>query len=357
MTMISVSKPFRLLILLSVLLTNCTEPIDLGTNLSGRQLVLEGSINDVDSIHVVRLSTSSFDGVGENTMGRNAQVTITELESGEVHTLNEVFPGRYETTPWELWGVVGQSYRLEITLANGQAFASSDVIIPEPVSIFDTQVELNEERGTLDDGTPVVQYSHEVFVDIENTEEEHYVQIESQGWAQLLVDYGLCDEVLGGFGIPGELSCWQFREFIESNINTATNSGVDANVYRVSGVVIPFDFRAGYVAEIFVNSMSLEAFVYWETARTQLQRNGGIFDPPFPPIVGNVINTNGNADPVLGYFHAYAQSFARTCFDREGIPGMLGVPILDCMTTCEQFWAPAVFELPFDVQTCPSDAG
>ncbi len=357
MMMASVSKPVRLLTLLGLLLTQCTEPIDLGKSFSGGQLVVEGWINDVDSVHVVTLSTSSFDGVGENTLGRNAQVTITDVALNEIHLLNEVFPGRYETVPGALRGVVGQSYQLEITLANGKTYASDAVTIPEPVPIFDTQVELREARGELDDGTPVVQYSHEVFVDFENTDNDHYVRIESQGWAELLVDYGLCDEFLGGFGIPGALNCWQFRAFIESDINTATNIGVNADVYRVSGVVVPFDFRAGYVTELFVNSMSLEAFAYWESARTQLQRNGGIFDPPFPPVVGNVISTDSDTAPALGYFHAYAQSFARTCFDRGGIPGMLGIPILDCLTTCEDFWAPALFELPFDDETCFNDAG
>lgn len=355
--MVSVLKSFRWLIVFGVLLMGCTEPINLRVNLSGGQLVVEGWVNDVDSVHVVTLSTSSFDGVVENTLGRNAQVTITAMESDQVYVLNEVFPGRYETIPGELRGIVGHSYRLDIQLANGETYASDAVTIPEPVAIFDTEVVLIENRGTLDNGAPFVQYSHEVFVDIENTEEQHYVRIESQGWAQLLVDYGLCDEILGGFGIPGDLSCWQFRETIESNINTATNGGVNSDIYRVSGVVIPFDFRAGYVAEIFVNSMSLEAFTYWQSALTQIQRNGGIFDPPFPPVVGNVTNRNDDSAPVLGYFHAYAQSFGRTCFERTGIPGMLEIPILDCMTTCEDFWAPAVFDLPFDDAICSVEEG
>ncbi|MDW3195945.1 MAG: DUF4249 domain-containing protein [Cytophagales bacterium] len=354
MMTVSVIRPTRLLVLIAVLLIGCTEPIDLANNLGGGQLVVEGSINDVDSVHVVRLSTSSFDGVGENTLGRNARVTITDLASDQAHTLNEVFPGSYETTPWELQGIIGQSYRLDIVLANGQSYASDAVTIPESIPVSNTEVKLLEERGTLDNGTPFVTYAHEVLVDFENSERPQYVRIESQGWIELFVDYGLCDEVLGGFGIPGELSCWQFRETIESNINTATNIGVDTDMYQVSAVVVPFDFRAGYVTELFINSMSLEAFAYWELAKTQLQRNGGIFDPPFPPVVGNVINTDGDAEPVLGYFHAYSQSFIRTCFDRTGIPGMLNIPVLDCLTTCEDFWAPAVFELPFETEgLCP----
>lgn len=349
-----VYKSYCLLTLLGILLTCCTAPIDLGiSNDGGGQLVVEGWVNDVDSIHIVRLSTSSL-GIGENTLGQNAQVTITSIEEDRVVQLNEVIPGRYETSDGDLVGRVGQSYRLDILLFNGQAYASDAVMIPDPVIISDTQVELLEERGEQDNGTPFVQYSHEVLLDFENTAREHYVRIESQGWAEMLVDYGLCDEVLGGFGIPGELNCWQFREFIESDINTATNIGITSDVYRVSGVVIPFDFRAGYATELFVNSMSLEAFAYWETASIQLERNGGIFDPPFPPVVGNVSSEDPTAPPALGYFHAYAQTFTRTCFDRDGIPGRFEIPILDCLTTCEQFWAPAVFDLPFDDEgLCP----
>ena len=341
-------------ILILTFLIGCVAPIDVALDDgASRQLVVEGWINDVDSITVVQLSTSSFDAVGENSLGRNAHVSITSVGDDGVITLNEVFPGRYETDPGALPGVVGGSYQLNIELTNGQSYASDRVTIPEPVVITDTDVELLETRGELDDGTPFVRFAHEVILDLENSDREQYVRIESQGWAESYVDYGLCDEDLGGFGIPGELSCWQFRQVIESDINIATNVGISSEVYRVSGVVVPFDFRARYVAEVFVYSMSVEAFAFWNAATIQLQRSGGMFDPPFPPIVGNVANKDGNSLPALGYFHAYSQSFTRTCFNRTGIPGRFDIPVLDCMTTCEQFWAPAVFELPFErIELC-----
>ncbi len=353
---ISVHKSATYLTLLGLLLTYCTEPLDLGQSSGGQQLVVEGWVNDVDSIHVVQLSTSSFDGIGDNILGTNAQVFITSMDENREYPLTEVFPGRYETISHVLPGEVAQSYQLNILLANGQSYQSDIVTIPEPVQITNTEVALLEERGEMDNGTPFTQYSHEVYLDLENTEEDHFVRIVSQGWAELKVDYGLCDEVLGGFGIPGELSCWQFREFIESDINISTNIGITNDEYRVLGVEVPFDFRARYVTELFVNSMSREAFAYWAAAGIQLQRNGGIFDPPFSPVVGNISNLNNVSQPALGYFHAYSQSMIRTCFERTGIPGQLNIPILDCLTTCEDFWAPAVFTLPFDDEICSDGA-
>lgn len=344
----------RLFLLLSCFALSCTEPIDLGIRFgSDRQLVVEGWVNDVDSTHVVRLSTSTATGVGENTLGRNAEVSIT-TGNGRKIQLTEAFPGRYETGIGELSGEVGQSYKLDILLENGSSYTSDEVTIPEPITILDTRTELFENRSQIDNGTPVVSYSHEVFVSLGNSNEDQFVLIESTGWAQLLVDYGLCEPVFGGPGIPGELKCWQFRDVIRSDINTVTNIGLSGDSYEVLAVSVPFDFRNPYVAELYVNSMSLEAFTYLESARAQLNRGGGVFDPPFAPLVGNISNLDDPTETVLGYFHAYAQSFTRVCFDRSGIPGQLNIPILDCFTTCEEFWAPAFFELPFGDEICPN---
>ena len=101
--------------------------------------------------------------------------------------------------------------------------------------------------------------------------------------------------------------------------------------------------------------MSLEAFAYWEQARVQLARGGGVFDPPFAPVVGNIRNVNDPSEVVLGYFHAYSQTMSRYCYGREGLAGAFEIPIFPngSTTLCTDYYAPAVFELPFDDGICP----
>ncbi len=350
------SIPGKLLALVLVLQIGCVQPfeIDEGSN-SNPQLVVEGFVNDVEDVFSVRLRTSStFDGVEVNTLGVNAQVQITN-SANEITHLREVSPGLYRTDTAALQGRVGEAYTLNIQLANGETYTSTTETIPQPVNVSQGRAEAVEVRGLTDDRIPFVEFSHNVFAQLENTEEDHFVRVVTAGWARVQIDYPLC----GGFdgssnGPAGSTICWSRRNPVNSTINTVTNQVVSGSKYEVLADNVPFDFRDAYVADVFANAMSPTAFAYWELAKTQISRAGGLFDPPFAPVVGNIRNVNDPDEVVLGYFHAYAQTSTRVCFDRAGIPGFVNVPIIDCLNTCTNFYRPAVFELPFDLEeTCP----
>lgn len=336
--------------------SGCVQPFDIGivTNPTP-QLVVEGSVNDANEVVTVRLRTSgSFNGVEENTLGLDAQVQIVS-GTDEIFHLNEVFPGVYRTDTAALIGTVGESYTLRIQLANGESYTSTAETIPEPVNVSQGRAELVENRGITDDRIPFVEYSHNVFAQLDNTEEDHFVRVVAAGWARAQIDYPLCGGFTGNANGPaGPTICWSRRNPITSQINTVTNQAVTGSKYEIIADNVPFDFRDAYVADVFANAMSPEAFAYWELAKTQINRAGGVFDPPFAPVVGNIRNVNRPEEVVLGYFHAYAQTSTRVCFDRAGTPGFINIPIIDCLNTCTQFYRPAVFELPFDLDdSCP----
>lgn len=327
-------------------LIGCVEPITIDpVDDFESQLIVEGWINDVDEVVVVRLGTSTSDGVGENTLGSGAMVTI-ESNSGEIVLLNEVFPGIYASAPNALIGVVGESYTLNIILNDDRSYVSDLVTIPEPVEFGTTRDLPIENRGFTDDRIPFVSYSNDIFTDLVNTPDEHFVRIETLGWANLRVDYPL--------NAPGPLSCWQMRDPVNREIILANNAGVNVDTYEIKVTNVPVDIRMNYIIEIYANAMSREAFIFWSQAQLQLERGGGVFDPPFAPVVGNIRNVNDPDEKVLGYFHAYARTMTRYCFSRLGIPGNFEIPILPETVLCTDFYAPAVFELPFDdAGLCP----
>lgn len=343
-------------VLLLVFSLSCVQPFDVGIVVNGTpQLVVEGSVNDADEVFTVRLRTSgNFDGVAVNTLGVNAQVQIVS-GADEITHLNEVLPGVYRTDTAALIGQVGESYSLRIQLANGENYISTVETIPQPVAISQGRAELVENRGVSDDRIPFVEFSHNVFAQLENTSEDHFVRVTTAGWGRVQVDYPLCGGFDGGStGPPGPQICWARRSPITGQVNTVTNQAVTGSTYEVLAENVPFDFRDAYIADLFANAMSPEAFAYWELARLQIQRAGGLFDPPFAPVVGNIRNVNEPDEVVLGYFHAYAKTSTRVCFDRAGTPAFVNIPILDCLTSCTQYFRPAVFELPFDLDdACP----
>lgn len=346
----------KVLGLVFICCASCTQPIDIGVDPNPNvQLVVEGSVNDVDDVFTIRLRTSStFDGVEVNTLGVNAQVQIVSGASEIIH-LREVFPGIYNTDTAALRGRVGESYTLNIQLANGETYTSTAETIPQPVNIGQGRAEAVELRGISDDRIPFVEYSHNVFAQLENTTDDHFVRVSAAGWARLQIDYPLCGGFTGGANGPaGPTACWARRDPITNQINTVTNQAITGSAYEVLADNVPFDFKGPYIADLFARAMSPEAFAYWELAKAQINRAGGVFDPPFAPVVGNIRNINNPDEVVLGYFHAYAQTSTRVCFDRSDTPAFINIPIIDCLNTCTQFYRPAVFELPFDIEeVCP----
>lgn len=327
-------------------LLGCVEPITIDSvGEADSQLVVEGWINDVDEVVFVRLGTSTPDGVGENTLGVGAIVTIAN-DIGETALFDEVFPGLYATVSDSLQGVIGQTYTLNIFLNDGRSYASEAVTIPEPVNFGETREEILEIRGFTDERVPFVSYSHDIFAELENTEEDHFVRLETRGWANVRVDYQLI--------APGPLTCWQIRDPVNREIILTNNNGISVENYEVEVTNIPTDNRLNYIIDIYANAMSREAFVFWSEAQRQLERGGGVFDPPFAPVVGNIRNVDDPEEVVLGYFHAYGQTMTRYCFARSDVPVTFEIPILSPNVLCTDFFAPAVFELPFeDDGLCP----
>lgn len=342
----------KCLILAVLCCVSCVQPFDIGVDVNSTpQLVVEGSVNDVDEVFTVRLRTSSdFEGIGENILGVNARVQIVSGNE-EITHLNEEFPGIYRTDTAALIGRVGESYTLQIQLANGESYSSTVETIPAPVGISQGRAELVENRGVSDDFIPFVEYSHNVYAQLDNTSNDHFVRVTAAGWVRAQIDYPLCGGFTGDTNAPAGLTvCWARRNPITSQINTATNQAVAGSKYEVLVDNVPFDFRDAYIADLYASAMSPEAFAYWELARIQISRAGGVFDPPFAPVTGNIRNVNHPDEIVLGYFHAYAQTTTRVCFSRAGIPGFVNIPIIDCQNTCTQYYRPAVFELPFDTE-------
>ncbi len=338
-------------------LLGCVEPFDIGGNPNpGAQLAVEGFVNDVDEVFTVRLRTvSTFDGVEVNALGSNAQIQIVSGSEEIIH-LQEVSSGVYRSDSAALTGMVGESYTLRIQLANGESYVSSTETIPEPVNIGESRVDLVENRGEDDDRVPFVQYSHNIFTTLENTAEDHFVRVVTSGWARVQVGYPLCGGFGGGDSGPAGLPvCWARRNPITREITTITNQGLAReSKYEVLAGNLIADTRDKLVAEVSANAMSSTAFNFWEIAKVQTQSTGGIFDPPFAPIVGNIRNVNDPDEVVLGYFHAYAKTTTRVCVDRQFIPIDVEIPIIDCNNTCIRFYSPATFELPFDEsEVCP----
>ncbi len=338
--------------------TGCTELISLDTSATNRQLVVDGSVNNLNEGNWVRLSTSTpgLEAIGSNTLGQRANVSL--IHEGEVFPYEEVEPGGYYLSPEVFQGQVGETYSLRIVTADNRTFESGHVTIPEPVEISNSRVELRVLNSETDQGVASTQYFHDVFAEFVNASEGQFIKIENRGMAEVFVDYPL---TLCGLnenlprGPAAGLRCWSFRDPISRDIQLTTNAVLSRSEnYEALGVRVPFQFQAKYVTTLIANNMSAASFNYWEKIRSQLQNVGGPFEPPVSPLPGNIQDTEDQEEVVLGYFHAYGTTTINTCFDQTDVPLTADIPIVPppCLITCEEFWAPATFDDPEGLELC-----
>ncbi|MEP5612357.1 MAG: DUF4249 domain-containing protein [Cyclobacteriaceae bacterium] len=328
------------LLLPLIALTSCLQEIDVNLESDQPTLVVEGYINDQVETYTVKLSTlSDLRGAGSNTLGQNAAVEVEDPD-GARWQFAEVSPGIYELAPGSLQGEIGKSYQLFITLENGEEYQSSVERIPPKVNTVGGEAVFIEEFIEQQNGTTARNIRHDIIITIENQPEQQFYIVENQAWAEVEIGYGDCF-----FGSPaGPSICWSFRESISDNAAIiGTNVNLGSDTYKTQAISVPFDSKLQYIAIIKVNSMSPTSYSFWQSVNDQLQRDGGIFDRPLAPIVGNIVNTTNNT-LALGYFHAYSSSEEIICFDRSEVQGTVNIvgPI-PCPVLCTSVWAPATF--------------
>ena len=332
----------RIVILLSIFcLTSCLEEITFEAGTDEPQLVVEATVSNEFESYKVRLSTLfELNGVGSNTLGTNAQVTIREIGGSDV-LLSETSPGFYETFPGEIIGEIGKSYQLLIQLANGESYESTIEEILPPISIKNGEASYSEERFEQQNGTFRTVISHDITLEIDNEDQDHFYIVDGSGWAEVDIGYGDCF----ADAPVGPAKCWSFRDQIITNsLSIGTNSGLSGEDYFIKTTKIPFDAKGRYVAMVRLLSMSSSYFSFWSSITDQLNRPGGLFDRPFAPIVGNIRNTNDGL-PALGYFQVYSISEQIVCFDRSNVRASVSFPIsIPCPVLCTEVWAPATFD-------------
>lgn len=320
----------------------CVEEIQLGESSEfPPELVVEGSINDFDDSFRVRLSTTSTTrGLGENLFGFGARVGI--VSGSDTTHLEEIRPGIYDTAPGELMVERGATYFLNIVLSNGQHYRSTQVTLPEPITLVSSFSEPVNTSNTDEFGVFRRSWATDVFVEAQNTEAPQYYKVDMTGWREKYVSYLSI--------ILAPISCWAFESPATRGVFIGNNQGLAEDNYFIHSARIKATGKERYIAESKVSAISEEAYQYWLAARTQLDRDKGVFVEPFAAVIGNIRNVNDRNEVVHGYFHAYSQRLIRACFDTFELP--IGNSIANIGEPCADFFAPAENELPFEDELC-----
>jgi hypothetical protein len=154
-----IKKIFIPVIIGLILLSACEEEMDFESEeIADETLVVEGSFTTDTTSHVITLSrTSDFFSVQPKKMEHGATVTISG--GGNTIPLEEVAPGVYKTAN-NVFGVVGETYTLDIVTVTGEVFYATETM---PRIVSPDSVTFSENINHLDPSTDWTGYGYEVF--------------------------------------------------------------------------------------------------------------------------------------------------------------------------------------------------
>lgn len=334
---------------LSLCAYSCEQIIGIDPGIfSEETLVIEGGVTNLPPPYSIKLRTvSNVTGTGTNTLGIGASVIISD-DKGNSEILIEQSAGNYATVNEEITGLIGNAYKLNIRLRNGEEYNSEFDIMPEPVDVSRLYEEKIVEDIINDDlivlGTRTF---HKIFSEIVNDDDKTTYIKSNQEMTIIEQEIGLntgCE----GFG---PTKCYVLRGSIISELYLTSNLNVSSDVFGFEIAEVPVEFRGLYYSKFSLESISAKAYDFYEAIEEQLEREGTIFDPSITKVPSNISPVGGVTRNVEGFFRAYSVTTAEICYDRSKVMVTVDIPSPLC-EFCWDFFAPAVRELPEQLKNC-----
>ena len=301
-----------------LLLVACVDEIELeGTGGGGGQLVIQGYLLKGCPTDVrVRISrTADFAIRSFPTAVQGAQVFISDLDGNQIQ-IPETEPGIYQMEllddQTELPIETNNSYQLSVTTSEGGQYISTmETINPVPaadsVSIDVTTRNQLSVGGDLET-VPIMQFFvHTPLVADGSTEKSRF------RWT--FDHFYRVDETPTEGPGPGPQTCFVNRQLNLDKV--VVFNGNDASENRLNGFLfvedeIDYRFGRGYLLRVNQQSLTKEAYDYWEQVSQAISLSGGLFEAVPGEIIGNISNTTDPSEVVFGYFYASeVHSFTR----------------------------------------------
>jgi len=287
------------------LATSCIEPIEFETELSAKNIVVEGSITNQPGPYTVKLSTPS--PYGSQQVRPVGAATITLFENSMLlGEFEEKESGQYILESSNFRGEPGKMYHIEIVLEDGRTYRSQPERLPEPVPVdslvfsIESQVFLSEfgreqekQFAKIESVFSIPETEESVFLRWEA--ESHYSFIDVD--AVLLQPPGLPKVCyIPDLPNPQRIELFNGQQFEANTTFQQEVVGHDADY--------TFNWARGYRVRQF--SITEKAHAYRADLQKVANVEGTIFDPPPAAVRGNIFNVNDSEELVQGYFEAAA---------------------------------------------------
>lgn len=313
------------ILVLSILLSNCVEPIDIETTTFDDAIVIEALITNEVKQHEINITRTYRLEENGPTPETNADVKIID-DTQTVYTFLETSSGKYISTT-AFAAAPDRTYQLTVTTSSGKSYSSNQVKLTSTTEIGD----INAVAETNENGTFGVSINVNSFDPTGNSryyryEYEETYKIIAPFWSPLNSIVISADSVSTEPRTREEKTC--FNTLYSSDIIQTQTSGLSED--RVTGKQVRFiasnDFIISHRYSILVKQyvQSLEAFSYFKTLK-ELSSSESLLSQNQPGFVNsNIVSVNNPNEKVLGFFDVSSVSTKRFFFNfREVFPDNL----------------------------------
>jgi len=315
------------LLILSLTLLTCTNPISPEYQFMEGLIYIEGFVGTTEGSSFVKITESDVARYYRNIFVSGANVAFVNVDSGERVILSE---GNSEYNPSSNFkGNVGEKWYLEVSLPNGNQYLSEIETINASVPLKELSVRYDKQLEFVEDYNKYVP-GHEVSITFDDPANEinyYYWRSKTYDKAQickicyqgnfrdnncvlnLTVDY---------FTYWCESDCWQIDYGTKINIfSDEFSNGTTTSSLPIANVLLTRKTKV--LVEIQQFSLTPKAYEYYRTIKDLINNNGG-FNAPLPAaLVGNMYNPQDSNEYVLGRFTASSATTKSIMIDRTMI--------------------------------------
>ena len=296
------------------------------TRVDNRFLAIDGTlVNSVDSPSVftlsrtVRLTDSTFASSPET-----GALVAVEGENGDLHKFNELPGGIYQSAPILL--NPSSRYRLKITTASGEDYASDYVAVKQSPSIDSlTWQQQNDVMIYLDTHDPLnnTKYYRWDFTETYQYEAPLNAELSQSNGHLYYVD-----------NTPNQTyDCW--RSVNSSDILLGSTVALSQDVISKAPItIVPKNSQKisiKYSILVKQYAITQDAYQYFSILKKNTENLGSIFDAQPTQLIGNIHSVKKPDEVVIGYFTASSVTQKRLFITKYDVRDWLFIDTnLDC---------------------------
>ncbi|MEQ8238602.1 MAG: DUF4249 domain-containing protein [Cyclobacteriaceae bacterium] len=302
--------------ILALIVVSCIQPFELESERAVERIVIESEITNKKEAYITQISrTVSGDDHREMVKVTGASVCF-EDELGNCYEAKEEKSGIYATDTSSFIAETGMSYRLLITLANGEELVSNYQTLKAAEPVPPTRLERSTIQALL--GSSIVEETVvDVIADEGTRSETNYSRYSFVGeYAFRTIQQGSieCFREEPDEAPPADIICYN-RESNAGFLNVYSNESFTIGS-EVSHTIFVFRYNfkvaRNYNLTITRHTIDQEAFQFFDQLRRQQEQGGTLFESPPSGIVGNIDNVTNPEGKPLGFFLTSSESSFRT---------------------------------------------